>query len=317
MKNNFFYFFLKEIRPRQWIKNLAVFAAVVFTGEFFDSSLFFLSLITFFIFCGLSSATYLFNDVIDVSRDRLHPIKKFRPIAAKKISPATGLIIAFVLAFVSLLSAWSFVHFSLFIVCLTYFLLQIAYSLFLKDLPVIDILIVASGYILRVFAGEVATGFHLSVWLMLCVVSLSLFLAIGKRRSELTLLASLNSSLLTKTRKSLSHYSERLLDIYLSMFANSAWLAYALYAFLDPPSAERPKLIKEMFRFSPEVLERKWLMVLTTPLIIFGLMRYAQLIYEKQKGESPERVLLSDKPLLFTVSLWGLIVMFVIYGIGR
>lgn len=181
----------------------------------------------------------------------------------------------------------------------------------------IDILSIAATFILRVFAGEVATGYHISIWLFLTVVSAALFLAIGKRRSELTLLTGWTGSIPGKTRATLSHYSEKMLDVYISMFANSTWITYAFYSFLERPPVLR-KTIGTFFDTNDITFlqERKWLM-LSVPLVIYGVMRYLQLIYEKNVGESPEKVLLSDKPLMFTALLLGLTVFAIIYIIGK
>lgn len=308
----FLYHLTRELRPRQWLKNLAVFAAIIFTGQLFQQDLFLVSLWAFLVFCLLSSASYLINDVVDVPRDKLHPVKKFRPIAAGVISPRLALSLAGGGILVGLLGAKTLDGPFLFVAVL-FLVLNLAYSLILKKLALIDILTVAVGYILRVYAGEAATGFHLSVWLMLAVVSLSLFLAVGKRRSELAILAAYDLGLQSKIRASLSHYSEKLLDIYLSMFANSTWITYAFYTFLERPQAPGKKITEALW-FPASLAERKWLMV-TVPFVIYGLMRYTQLIYEGQKGESPERVLLSDRPLLLTVILWILTVVGIIYFI--
>ena len=181
----------------------------------------------------------------------------------------------------------------------------------------LDILFIAASFILRVFAGEVATGYHLDIWLFLTVISGALFLAIGKRRSELTLLSGWDGATAAKTRATLSHYSERMLDVYISMFANSTWITYAFYTFLQKPPVLR-KTVGNLFdQFNLDTLsERKWLMI-TIPLVIYAVMRYLQLIYEKNQGESPEKVLLSDRPLIFTAALLGMMLFGIIYIIRR
>lgn len=256
----------------------------------------------------------MINDVLDAPSDRLHPFKKLRPLASGFISPKIAVTLALLAIagglFWATKVAWAF-----FGVALIFILLHILYSLFLKKIAVIDILAIALSYFLRVLAGEAATGFHLSIWLMLCVVSLSLFLALGKRRSELTLLTGYNGTVSKKVRATLSHYSERLLDVYTSMFANSTWMTYALFTFIERPPIEGWLWQRPLMRFLPEIGERKWLMA-TIPLVIYGIMRYTQLIYEKKEGESPERVLLSDLPLLITVGFWIVLVVIIIYGFG-
>jgi 4-hydroxybenzoate polyprenyltransferase len=302
---------LKAGRPRQWIKNLSVFVAIVFTGQLFNASMFRITVWSFVIFCTLSSATYLFNDIVDFKRDQLHPLKKHRPIAS-------GLLPQWIAAIFLVLLLWWGLSSSLaigptfFLICLTYILLQLSYSLFLKHLAVLDILAIAAGYILRVLAGEFATGFHVTFWLLICVISVSLFLAIGKRKAELTSLMRFKENV----RPVLVKYSDQLLDQYLSMFANSTWFSYALFTFLEPPIGPHNKMFYYLENIIPAGLTRKWL-VITIPFVIYGLMRYTQLIYEKQEGEIPEKIILGDKPLLITSFIWMMLVVVLIYVVGR
>lgn len=201
-------------------------------------------------------------------------------------------------------------------IMLLFYLLQICYSFYLKNIILLDILAISAGFILRFFAGEIATGYHLNIWLFLTVISASLFLAIGKRRSELTLLSSWGDITPEKTRKTLLHYSEKMLDVYISMFANSTWITYAFYTFLEKPIVST-RIIDAIFdQTNLYFLEdRKWLM-LTIPLVIYGIMRYLQLVYEKNQGESPEKILLSDLPLITTVILWAASVFTFLYVLG-
>lgn len=268
------------------------------------------------VFCAISSAIYYINDLTDIDKDKLHPFKRNRPIAAGKISKNMATLVAAVLVAIAFLIAakisWAFVG-----IVLVYFLLHIFYSFYLKNVMLIDILTIASGFILRVLAGEVATGYHINVWLLLTVISASLFLAVGKRRSELTLLSGWSDGVPAKTRATLSHYSEKMLDVYISMFANSTWITYALYSFLAPTAILNKKI---GYFFDDNTLsliqDRKWL-TLTIPFVIYGVMRYLQLIYEKNEGESPEKVLLSDVPLIITALLSGVALFLIIYIIGR
>jgi decaprenyl-phosphate phosphoribosyltransferase len=209
----------------------------------------------------------------------------------------------------------TFVNITFLLFTIIYLLLQASYSTILKTITVIDILAIAAGYILRVYAGEFASGYHISVWLLLTTISISLFLAIGKRRSELTLLSKNIGSNVIVTRKTLSHYSDNLLDVYASIFATSTFISYALFTFLEDPNGIN---ISFGDAFSTDVtnfFNRKWLMLTIIP-VVYGLMRYLQDIYEKNEGESPEKVLFSDKPLLITVAVWVLMVIFIIYFIG-
>jgi 4-hydroxybenzoate polyprenyltransferase len=293
---------------------LAIFASITFAGELFDPPVLSKVVLGFFVFCGLASATYVINDIFDVEKDRLHPFKKFRPIAHRDVPIALATTIAVLLILASL-SAALITTPAFFILMLVYLGMQFLYSSFLKSVAVVDILIIAAGYILRVYAGEFASGYHISVWLLLTTISISLFLAIGKRRSELTLLSGTKNIDLTKTRASLSHYSERLLDVYASIFATSTFIAYALFTFLENPGGFKLSIGVLMPDFLPAFFQRKWLMITIIP-VVYGLMRYLQDIYEKNEGESPEKVLLSDKPLLATVIIWAILVVAMVYFIN-
>jgi len=305
------YNIFRLLRPRQWVKNLALFAAVTFTGELFNPTATIPVIIGFFVFCGVSSASYIMNDIIDAKNDRLHPFKRFRPIAHGDVSVPFAVALASALIIVSLLIAL-LVNFTFFLFVIIYLLLQFSYSTFLKTITVIDILAIAAGYILRVYGGEIASGFHISVWLLLTTISISLFLAIGKRRSELTLVSSSTGANIAATRKTLSHYSERLLDVYASVFATSTFIAYSLFTFLENPGGISVNFGQMLSVDAPVFLQRKWLMLTIIP-VVYGLMRYLQDIYEKNEGESPEKVLFSDKPLLATIAIWAFMVIFIIY----
>lgn len=306
--------YLRLLRPRQWMKNLAIFASITFTGTLLDLPLFIKVFYGFLIFCAASSAIYIVNDMFDIKKDRLHPFKRFRPLAHGDISVRMAFFIAFILATAAIFGSL-FIEPAFFAITIIYFLLQLSYSIFLKHIAVIDILALAAGYILRVYAGEAISDYHISVWLLLTTISLSLFLAIGKRRSELTLISGYTSEQIAATRKSLSHYSERLLDVYASIFATSTFISYSLFTFLE--NARGMTITNDLFlpEFLPIYLKRKWLMITVIP-VVYGLMRYLQDIYEKREGESPDKVLLSDKPLLFTVVLWIVLVIGIIYVIG-
>jgi 4-hydroxybenzoate polyprenyltransferase len=295
LKNNQLFLLFRSARPRQWVKNLAVFAALIFGGFLLNLNYLVLSLKSFFIFCLLSSAAYLINDLADFESDRLHPFKKLRPIASGKLNKRLALSAAILF----LATAFIFSFFTLkklFIMAFLFTLTQISYTFIFKKIPVIDALVIAGAYILRVYTGELITGTHLSVWLTLSVVSLALFLAIAKRRAELALLATDEGIPLAKTRVSLGRYKAPLLDIYLGLFATSTWITYGFYTFSEQ-----------------QVLgEKRWFM-LSVPFVLYGLMRYLQLIYEYGQGESPEKLLFMDKGLLLTVIGWGASVILTIY----
>lgn len=294
----------KSARPRQWLKNFAVFTTILFTGQLFHGDLLWRSMLAFIVFCLLSSSNYIFNDILDAPKDRKHPFKRFRPIASGRVPDPVAKLAVIILAAIGLWIARGVTP-MFFFFAIAFLTLQYAYSLFLKHFTVVDILTITIAYILRVYAGEAATGYHISIWLALAALSLALFLAVGKRRAELTLIQSYEGVVPRDTRASLSHYSEKLLDTYTAMFANSTFITYAFFTFLAQPSTEG---------FLWDLPGRKWMMV-TIPFVLYGIMRYMQLIYEG-KGESPEKILTSDLPLLTTVILWVGSVLVVVYGIG-
>ncbi|MCL5970432.1 MAG: decaprenyl-phosphate phosphoribosyltransferase [Patescibacteria group bacterium] len=309
------YNIIRLLRPRQWIKNFAIFASAIFAGTLFDIEILNKIIPGFFAYCALSSSIYIINDIFDRKKDRLHPVKKYRPIAHGDIPVSLAFAIAIILTIFGIYAGFSIT--TAFSVSVIFFLLlQISYSAFLKNIAVIDILALAAGYILRVYAGEFASGMHISVWLLLTTISLSLFLATGKRRSELTLISKYAKNEIEATRKSLSHYSERLLDTYASVFATSTFISYSLFTFLESSSGFKPSFGIIMPDFLPTFFQRKWLMITIIP-VVYGIMRYMQDIYEKQEGESPEKVLLSDTPLLVTVFIWFILVIGIIYFIGE
>ncbi len=305
-----FWGIVKETRPKQWIKNFAVFAALIFSGNFLDQSNQLVSLAAFALFCIFSSATYLLNDVFDIERDKLHPFKKKRPIASGLIPIPLAVSLALILIVISLPLAYKLSP-AFFFAALAYLIIQLLYSAYLKRIILIDVLVIAAGFVLRVYAGVWAINAHLSVWFLLSVISFALFLAIGKRRSERTLMESQASY----SRETLLHYPESLLDSLTTMFANSTWLTYAFFAFLQPPIQARRAVLTFLGGLELPFSEAKYLMA-TVPVVIYAVMRYLYIIYEKKEGESPERVLLTDKPLLVTVIIWLVMVIGIIYYLG-
>ena len=314
MKSNkflkFFWYLGKAVRVRQWIKNFALFAGIIFSGQLVNPQSFFLVTEAFLLFCAASSSIYLLNDVFDVERDRLHPFKSKRPVASGALSVKFVVVLALILIIFTLPISYS-ISPALFLAILAYLVLQLFYSAYLKSIILIDVMAIAAGFVLRIYAGVWVIDAHLNVWFLLAVLSFALFLAIGKRRSELTLL----HAQAARHRETLLHYPENLLDILTAMFANSTWLSYAFFAFLQPPISARYRLSLLFENFSLPFSQTKFLMA-TVPLVIYGVMRYLYIIYEKKEGESPERVLLTDKPLLITVILWILSVVGIIYYLG-
>jgi 4-hydroxybenzoate polyprenyltransferase len=298
----------EALRPIQWIKNLGLFAAAILNGQLFNLEVFSKSFWGFIVFCLLSSSSYLINDLADIEKDRLHPVKKFRPLARGDVDPATAVFISFMLLFIGLFIS-IFINFGFFILSLVFILLQYTYSFFLKKKAVIDIIGIAFFFILRAYAGEIATGYHLPVWIMLAVIFLSLFLASGKRWSEL-------SNTGAKTRSALTGYGKNLLNFYTNMFAVCTLVSYAMFTFFEESisftgSGVLHQFILENFA---NAVGRKWYMITLLP-VIFGIMRYGQIIFEMQEGERPEKVIATDIPLLLSVLTWGLMMVTIVYVI--
>lgn len=297
---------IKVARPTHWVKNLSLFAALIFTGTLFIPSYFITVVLAFISFSFASSAAYIFNDLLDAPRDRLHPIKKDRPIAKGVLPIPLALFESAVLVIIAFLIAFE-LNYLFFIALLVYVVLQIAYSLVLKNIAIIDILVIASGFILRVYAGAFVINAHLSVWFLLCVISVALFLAAGKRRAELN--SFLNTNKLT--RRTLHKYPQELLNSYVTMFGNAAWMSWALYTFFESPRATLPVWLV-LAELSKATTINK-LMMITIPIVIYGIMRYENLIFE-EKTEAPEKLLLTDIALVGSVIIWLVLVIWILYG---
>jgi len=294
----------EAFRPAQWIKNFAVFSAAILTGQLFDSNSLTYSILAFISFCLLSSSSYLVNDVLDIENDRRHPVKKNRPIARGDVSIGQALSFSILLFFLGLSVAIS-VNFNFFLICLVFIFLQYSYSAFLKKKAVFDIIGIAFFFILRAYAGEIATGYHLPIWIMLTVIFLSLFIASGKRRSELYNVG-------TKTRTALSGYGKSLLNFYTTMFAVCTLITYSMYTFFEEKIKFQGLIHQFLVDNFPAALDRKWYMITIIP-VIYGIMRYGQIIFEMQEGERPERIIATDIPLLMSVVAWGLTIITIIY----
>jgi 4-hydroxybenzoate polyprenyltransferase len=265
----------------------------------------------FFVFCAVSSGVYFMNDIIDAPKDRLHPIKKNRPIASGKLSMTWAAIISSVLLVGATWYSYTNIGTFFTLTIMTYIILQLSYSLYFRNVIILDSLIVATGFILRVFAGGFASESSISAWLILTTIGLSLLLAFGKRRSEKTILQKHlgKTAKEIETRKTLQKYPDTLLDSMISMSATFCVLTYALFTFQVSPQT----LSLELITLLPSILRSPKIMMLTIPIVIYGVARYLYVIYEKQEGESPARVLLSDQPLLWSVALWGMSILAIIY----
>ncbi|MBN1162867.1 decaprenyl-phosphate phosphoribosyltransferase [Patescibacteria group bacterium] len=304
------YQIIRTARVRQWLKNFSLFAAPVFSGLLFSGDTFTLSLKAFFAFCAVSSGSYFVNDIVDVPKDQLHPIKKNRPIASGKLSIKLAKTIAVLLLAGSLAYSYCCVGRYFFFALLSYLLMQLAYSYYFRNVIILDSLVVATGFVIRVFAGAFASNTSVSSWLALTTIGISMLLAFGKRRSEKTLLQKYYGEDIERdTRKTLRHYPDSLLDSMISMSATYAIITYSLFTFHVSPRLSS----KIIIGFLPSVLRNPKIMMITIPLVIYGVARYLYIIYEKKEGESPERLFLSDKPMLSVVSLWAVFTLLIMY----
>ncbi len=285
------YGLLRTLRPRQWIKNGFVFMALLFDGKLFVWPLLFRTLAAFVLFCMVSSTVYIINDLADLEKDRLHPKKQRRALPSGQLKPGFAVFSATAILAVCLpLSFWLDLNFGAII--LGYFLLNVAYSFALKNLVIIDVMVVAAGFVLRVGAGViVAEAERFSPWLYVCTIFLALFLAIGKRRHELVLLADGANS----HRKILDQYSVEFLDQMTNLVTTAAIISYSLYT------------------FSAVNLPANHTMMLTIPFVIYGVFRYQYLIHVKGEGGAPEMLLYTDRPFLLTLVLWGVAVVLILY----
>lgn len=297
---------IRIARPIHWVKNASLFAALVFTGGLYTPLLFTKVFWAFIAFNFATSATYIINDIFDVGLDRLHPTKKDREIASGRLSVLTAAMEAALFIIIALILAKA-LHPLFFLAVGGYIIMQAFYSAGLKNLAILDILLIAAGFIIRVYAGAVVIDAHLSVWFLLCVVSVALFLASGKRRAELNIIAKTEGI----TRKSLLRYKRELLNSYVTMFGNAAWMSWALFSFFESPKAS-PTLWLFLAELSKTTTVNKLLMI-TIPITIFGIMRYQSLIFE-ERSEAPEKLLLTDIPLIASVALWVGIIIWIFYG---
>ena len=283
---------LASLRPRQWVKNLFVFAGVIFSQQLLTPRVW-PALAAFAIFCGLSGAIYLFNDVADVDKDRLHESKRRRPIASGALP--IGAAIGFgVLLLAGCLAAAFRLSPAFGLVALAYGALLTAYSVWLKHLVILDVLTVAAGFVLRAVAGAVAVDVEISGWLLICTILIALFLALGKRRHEYRSLTGDAAA----HRPILAEYSEGFLDQMISVVTASTVTTYSLYT------------------MSPETVAKfhTRLLPLTLPFVLYGIFRYLYLLYRRDLGGNPSDLLVTDRGLLLDALLWMLTTLAIIYG---
>jgi 4-hydroxybenzoate polyprenyltransferase len=280
---------LKTMRPRQWTKNAFLFAALVFDGKLFHLPDFLRTLAGFGSFCLISSAIYIFNDLLDVESDLQHPVKKNRPIASGNLPVPVAVVAGIVLVLSTLtagyLLAWQFA-----LTLLVYFAMMLAYSKWLKRILILDVLILAAGFVLRVHAGTTLIVVErFSPWLYVLMTLLALYLGFGKRRAELALLA----QAATGSRQVFDSYTIPLLDQFITIVSGTTIVAYSLYTFFRPDAPES--------------------LMLTIPFVVYAIFRYLYLVQVKQIGGEPEEILLSDRPLQISIMLWGLAILLVFY----
>lgn len=279
------------MRPRQWPKNVFLLAGLVFDGQLTNPRALSITLLGFVLFCLVSSLVYIINDLTDIETDRLHPTKQKRPLASGQLSKKTAVITAVIL-FILIFPISFILDIYFGIIISSYFLLMLAYSLWLKRIPIIDVMVIAAGFVLRVAAGVVIiTTNQFSPWLFVATTFLALFIAIGKRRSEIDTLESVADA----HRQVLKGYSLDMLDQMLTIILATTMMTYCLYTFASP------------------ITPGNHVMMLTIPFVIYGLLRYLYLIRMEHIGGAPEEIILTDLPMQLAIGLWGLAVIIILY----
>lgn len=279
------------MRVSQWTKNVIVYAGLVFDGQLLNAELLWRATLVVFCFCLVSSSVYLMNDLVDIEKDRQHPVKRLRPLPSGQLSPVVAAVMAFVLAVVGLgASLW--IDPWVGAVTALYLLQNIAYSFYLKNVVIVDVMVLSLGFLLRVIAGVLVVDVaNFSPWLYVCVTLLSLFLGFGKRRHEITLLAGDAAN----HRASLGQYNLHFLDQLIGLVTTSTLVSYTLYT------------------FEAQTALAGWRMLLTVPFVFYFIARYLYLIHVRQLGGAPDELLVKDRPLLINSVLWATSVVALIY----
>ena len=270
------YFLL--LRPKQWTKNFIIFAALIFSAKFSDAGAVGLALVAFAAMCLVSSATYIVNDALDAEKDRLHPKKKFRPIASGEVSVPAALLLALVFALVGLILGFVLARRAGFLI-LAYLVIQVLYNVALKKMSVADVYAIASGFILRAVLGAAAINVKISAWLLFCTAALALMLGFSKRRNEFIQQGEGKA----QTRESLAGYSRGALDALVIVFATCAALCYGVYSIESKTASLHPGIF------------------LTTGFVWYGISRYVLLVFNMNEGSEPADILLKDKHMIFSV----------------
>ena len=283
---------IKSMRPQQWIKNLFIFAALIFSQNILNLSLFLKTGLAFVAFCILSSSLYILNDLRDLEEDRHHPLKSKRPIASGRMKKSTAIAAFVMLGLLGFLISF-ILNLNFFIAALIYYLLQVAYSVRLKHVVILDVFIIAAGFLIRVVAGGLVIEVEISHWLLICTALLALFLSMSKRRHELCLL----EEKAINHRSILREYSPYLLDQMIGVVTASTVVAYSLYTVSEETVA----------KFGTSNL------IITVPFVLYGIFRYLYLIHQRAKGGSPEILIIRDKPLLIDIFLWIVSVILILY----
>jgi 4-hydroxybenzoate polyprenyltransferase len=282
---------LQTMRPKQWTKNAIIFAALVFDHQLFLRVPFLRTLAGFGLLCMLSSTVYLINDLADIEQDRLHPKKRNRPLSSGRLNKNVAIAAAVILPLIALplcfVLDWRFG-----LIALTYLIKDLLYSFWLKNVPLIDVFVLALGFLLRVGAGvTLITVARFSPWLYICMTLLALFMGFGKRRGELLLM----NKDASQSREVLKEYSLPFLDELINLVSTAVVMAYSLYT------------------FSAENLPKNDAMMLTIPFVLYGIFRYLYLIHIKGEGGAPDELVLTDRPLQVTFALWGLSAVLILY----
>lgn len=281
------------IRPKQWLKNVFVFAAIIFAGQLLNLHLLLNNIVAFFAFCGVSGLTYIINDITDIEADRIHKKKRFRPLASGEITINEARVFFIILAVLTTVFCYKLgLYFSFFVII--YFVINLFYSLWVKEIVIVDVFFISLGFMLRVVAGAAAINVTISSWMILTTIFISLFLAISKRRAELS---SVDSENINKQRKVLSHYDITFTDQMNTVAATGTIICYALYTVSE----------KAISTFHTDNL------IYTTPFVIYGIFRYLYLIHKKNLGENPEQIVTKDIPLIIAIILWFLVSVIIIY----
>ncbi|MGD2294572.1 MAG: decaprenyl-phosphate phosphoribosyltransferase [Candidatus Aminicenantes bacterium] len=283
---------VKSLRPYQWTKNFFVFAPLIFSQNIFNVPLLLETVLAFAVFCVLSGAVYIWNDLRDIEEDKLHPVKSQRPLASGRLGKTPAVVAAVVFCLLGLGSALALNTF-FFLLALVYIVLQFFYSGWLKHVVILDVLIIAAGFLIRVVAGGVAIEVKISQWLLICTFLLALFIALSKRRHELILLEKDAGN----HRPILEEYSPYLLDQMIAVVTASTVVAYCLYTISDETVA----------KFGSTNL------IFTVPFVLYGIFRYLFLIHQRSGGGSPEALIVKDKPFLVGILLWIVAAILILY----